>query len=75
MSSSILSAHFLKEGGVAGLLSLPASSSFPGHWGVVMVILRLVAEEDALLQVRMLRPQRAPHPSSIHLSHTFTHTP
>lgn len=52
MSSAPLAARFLKEGGVAGLLSLPAASTFPGHWGVVMVVLRLVAEEPALLQVR-----------------------
>jgi hypothetical protein len=51
-SSAPLAARFLQEGGVAALLALPSSSIFPGHWGVVMVILRLVAEEPALLQVR-----------------------
>lgn len=70
MSSSLLSAHFLEGGGVAGLLSLPAASSFPGHRGVVMVILRLVAEEDALLQVRM-RPDS--HPFSIDCLFIHTH--
>jgi len=44
---------FIKEGGVLNLLSLPKASIFPGHTGLLLVILRHLLEDPMTLQVIM----------------------
>lgn len=51
LSSSELAARFRKEGGLALLLALPAAGVFPGHTALMLMILKLIIEEPAFLQV------------------------
>jgi len=52
LSSSLLAARFREEGGLALLLALPAAGVFSGHTALMLMILKLVIEEPAFLQVR-----------------------